>query len=310
MKKWIALLLAAACLLTLCACNKDEDSAEESLVTVYLPSEETLMEINRVYSYSYDERGYKTSCVIKTDGKVDSHIDYTYDDQGNKISQLQIVDGEESSRINYTYDQKGNHIETRSYYKGKFNSSHSYTYDQNGKLIEEVRCSDGRTTHLYTYTYENNTVTEFYYTSDGTLELTSIFVRTLDQQGHILQTSSYALEDKDRLDQADPLWTYTFVYDGDLLVEEAHYFDGTMTLQKTYKYNQQGDPIEYICKSYDNGEVINQEVLTYDYTYDAHGNLIKQERYMNGQADSSETWTYTYVAVTMSRQLAEKLGYL
>ena len=78
MKKWVACLLALACLLSLCACNTEEKN--EEYVTVYLPSE-TIRGNGYTITYTYDGNGNQTSITETKDGTETSRTTYTYDDQ-------------------------------------------------------------------------------------------------------------------------------------------------------------------------------------------------------------------------------------
>ena len=333
MKKWLAFLLALSCLLSLCACGTEKENGE--YVTVYLPSE-VVYGYGYTNTYTYNGNGNQTSMTETKDGKETSRTTYTYDDSGNRTESVEYKngeetcryvyaydengntagvflyeDGEEISRQTYAYDKDGNQTEICYYANGKERNRTTFTYDKTGNLIEESTYVDGEKVSCITYVHneETNTVTE-YHRAGIELTLHNIMMITYDERDRAIRKAQYALDDADRLEDAEPKYLDTYVYEGDKQVEYTRYFKGELKTHETKKYNEQGDTVSIIHIVYDAGHEYKRDVYEYEYTYDEEGNIIQKACYLNGEFEERSSWTCTYIAVRMTRKRAEELGYI
>lgn len=332
MKKWLAFLLALSCLLSLCACGTEKENGE--YVTVYLPSE-VVYGYGYTNTYTYDGNGNQTSMTETKDGKETSRTTYTYDDSGNRTESVEYKNGEETCRYVYAYDENGNITQVfcyedgkeifrqtyaydkdgnqteRCYSVGKAQELYTFTYDPKGNLIEESVYSDDKKISCITYVYneETNTVTE-YHRGGTELTLHNIMMITYDDRDRAIRKAQYKVDDADRLEDAEPWFLDTYVYEGDKQVEYTRYFEGELKTHETKKYNEQGDTVSIINIIYDDGHEHSRNVYDYEYTYDENNNIVQQKLYKNGEYQEFYSWTRTYIAVRMTRKRAEELGYI
>ena len=262
MKRWIALLLALVCLLSLCACGDDsgldsgsknsrpEESTpvptttkgeESEYVTVYLPAEKAYAS-GESYHYTYDEDGNKIGYIVCEDGEEDYRYTYTYDENANLLETIGHKDGVAVSRVTYTYDEKGKLLEMSHDGDGGVIYRTTYAYDEKGNEIESVRYKNDVETVRYTCAYdEKGNQTEFVHYDDG---------------------------------EEDYRYTYVYDHKGNL-IEETYYNEGNEEEYITYSYDEKANTVTK--KTYRNS--LTERILTelQIETYDDQSHVIRSE---------------------------------
>lgn len=275
MKKFFAILLALALLLTLFACSKKE-TENKNVADDYLSQAKDL-----IAQEKYPE-AYEILCAHKTDAEAaallenfvwkntavyctnsaDSYYDYidiyTYGADGMLTKHARTGANGSDSAEKYTYE--GDRIKTITT-DGK---SQEYTYDPAGNVVKTVTSTpDGTVTDVFTYDAAGNLLKRVSSTPDGTC--TDVF--TYDASHRVTQ-EIYTDEDGD-------VYTDTYTYDanGHKTQEMNTYPDGE-TEKYEYTYDEHGNPIRQIYTDM-RAEV---ETTTWIYTYDANGRMTQRNR--------------------------------
>ncbi len=211
-----------------------------------------------VTTYTYDAKGNVTKILYEFPGYEENNYSstYSYDANGGLVRE----DYSDGAYVLYTYDAKGNLI-TESYYKTGYDWTSTYTYDANSNMVKEVTNMSG---DIYTteYTYDaSGQMIKSVSTDPGGAAYTEIITYTPGPYGPASYTYSYSYSDGTTYTQYSNL-----VYDsqGNVVTE--------------YQYYQDDGAKKYMD--------------TYRYTYDAHGNMIKQ-------ASDTTVFEYTYVEIKL-----------
>lgn len=139
--------------------------------------------------YSYNKKGYLSTCILR----------YSFGKPG---------------KIVYTYDKKGNRISKKIYDNGKLQGKDVYTYDERGNMLSESHYDPRKLEYKCERTYDerNNKLTESYYEwqeegwwyFDGTeskeskrektfsVGKSNTYVNTYDEQGNLIKVEIYA----------------------------------------------------------------------------------------------------------------------
>ena len=270
-------------------------------------------------TFTFDENGNKTVYYYDEYGEIKQLR--TFDKNGNIIGLTDYKNGEKRSCSTRTYDKDGNIIESTTTYYGDYieffgveNGQSIYTYDRDGNLIELVHYEDGYETERFTYIYEykNNRFIKYSYSSfhSPDLKLNEIKAVIYDDLDRVIREEYYDPDDKDCLDEAEPIKLYTYVFEGDKEVEYSYYKKGELNCHITREYNKQGDIIKQTEIYYEDSYEKRRTEYAYEYTYDDAGNIIRYKKYNNGVCDEDDSYTCTYIAIQMTRKKAEKLGYI
>lgn len=184
-------------------------------------------------------------------------------------------------------------------------SETSYEYTPDGKLSTSVKNSDTTRTEC-TYDTNGNATEEADY-NDGELENTR--TRQFDEHGNVILENATAV-----WDQAYNGFTYEYTYNDDNQIVNAKcYSGGQLYTDTTYTYSDTGHTEETYCyliatahtqSSFDqNGKLIKyinylddgstQEVqYSYEYSYDAYGNVTECRCYENNGLSLITQYTY------------------
>jgi|GEM_PF-1987149 len=274
---------------------------------------------NEIYNESF-AMGYNDGEVQKTRS--------TYNQQGNLLNAVTTVLGKQVSLREYKYDDKGNIVYNHSEGRG-YSFTQLSEYNAEGKVVKETQLKlDGSVQNITTYKYDNlgnnveRTMTSFLDKPEGE-ELSRVLMQ-YDKQGNCIKSENYykgKLEMIDRC-QFDSRGLVIFS-SNEYYTDYESYSDTTSTLSM-YKYNKNGDCVESIFQSSERGNVrirttseytsdgLLREQRTYEtsqleeqfcgkgkaperlverlvYTYDSHGNWIKQEYFNTIIADEDFT---------------------
>lgn len=236
----------------------------------------------------------------------------TFDESGKPTGTLYYdSDGEVSGRVEYVYDENGLPAEQTTYDGERVTSSLSY--DENGTLISDVSYTSGGGLDEETlYDGHGNEIRHTEYNWDGSIRegLSYSYAYTYDEAGNM--TECFRYDAKDALQ-----WSYTHEYDENGTLRKKSWFDeeGTLTDRSeydengvlvrsggvaytldgetvqlayhyTYRYNDNGDPLEELQIDEDGTVVWRKE-----WTYDENGNLI---RYLSDHGSIVTHEEYTY----------------
>lgn len=229
-----------------------------------------------------------------------SSYDYTYDANGNLQERL-VITPDMTIRGEFVHDQNGNLCKKTWYYGEEVNQIYEYAYDSNGNIIQEVCYERPRVydpnfpplslQHTINYTYDaNNRIIKKVRDSGSTSSIVSYLY---DAAGKLIEET---INDK----------TYRYSYDesgkilkktlGDDILEEYIYDTSGHLIKHSYRtspsnfyfytyeytYNAKGQLIREV----DDGPSAR---IIREYTYDAEGNLIYKTKTI-----SKTVYTYTY----------------
>ena len=309
MKKWIALLLACAMALSLCACGKD-DTKDPTDAPTATDGENNNNGNNNNGNNNNDNNettGFdllKNVTVRYGDGEDSESIEMKiqYDEDFNIVGCKAYKDGKLYSEI--TCDKVTSKTLTQVDYDedGGIAHCYAYTYDENGNELTTV-CTDGDGNVQYSST---NT-----YTSAGLLETSttnwgdgsSWYTYTYDDQGNKLS---------ERSGSGEEIWadvTYNNIYEAGKLVEVQANQDGRLrwserydadgNLIAEYSFDDDGEAFSYTVYTYENGKlklrvIYNEEDESFreEYTYNADGQLTEVRSFDEGELHGSEAYTY------------------
>lgn len=314
------ILASVLCVLLLVGCTSqsaekwDFPINEDGTVTVYLP-------IASVMDSYYSIPGPKGNETVKIlyhyneDGRVirwetedpstqwlgDRERRFTYDERG-RLTQVQSFRAEVAvyERSVYEYDQKGLLISEsgyfcRDYAQGNYQAQEKltyrnlYFYDDSGRLIlhrEEHFDDKGNMEHSYTrtkyvYALDGSSFEEYSYGwQEGKAQLWEYKVTYYDEAGNKAYCDVYSL-DEDGI-PGEILYTHTYFYDETgRLAEET-----TVYKQKVF------DGIDGGTK----------------YTYDGHGNMVREYHYLFPQSPScAAEFQYSIGLVNVTPEAAYRL---
>ena len=324
MKKFLAMLLVLAMLFTLAACGqKEEDDRDEGVKSKKEPATETTAATKEPASEA-TKTPTEPPADAKTliaQGKYEEAYVILYANKSDKEAAELLKD------FVWVYEE----IETVSpgSYDSTDTENYKYTYDADGKLIKEVetitRGELGEGGIVSEHTYENIYTYEYTYDSNGNL----IKEIAYDDEGNAdVVEYSYSVDGEliKKEEQGGKTEEYTYDSAKNLVKKTIQYLNGTESYE--YTYDAEGNVTkqiwnevmsadgsvytqsqEYIFEyAFDSNERLIKKVetifgsslvtpgvgiiITYEYTYDTNGNLIK-EHYTNRYRDPY-TIEYTY----------------
>ena len=163
MKKILSLLLAAVCLLSLCACQQEDPNSRtvyiiEKSSTDYTDGNMLIVE----YTYDPDDNPLKSVHTYNFGGYVSS-VTYTHDynDFGQTTEHTDVT-----SKTVYNYDSKGLLISSLIYYDEQIDAAQQFHYE-NDQLVKSEWIAGGTVFSYSTYEYNKNNRVSKVNTYDG-----------------------------------------------------------------------------------------------------------------------------------------------
>ena len=228
---------------------------------------------SKSFKFEYDNMGRTSHITYPTIGENNSSessldgVKYVYDDSnyGRLIEIKGVINGREKTIRDYSYDHIGRILEMKDYYEfgkssGSKYTSKIYEYDKLDNVLSvSIRdnSSTGNVKEKYTYEYDKK----------GQIKSEDIINNYPDSNESINESHKYTYDFLDRLQNE------TITTNGNS-VEKVYSYDkiGNRTQEKTgsevinYRYNSDFNWLET--------KIINNVVS--DYSYDTHGNQIKE----------------------------------
>ncbi len=234
-----------------------------------------------------------------TDGTVEGRKTYVYDADGNLLSEEgytpdPLISGQRSYFLyTYTYDDNGNRVteERDNDADGAVDERHAYAYDADGNLLSDEWDYNANGTadnvNIYTYDADGNILSrenncDFY----GGVGVRVTY--TYDAEGNLLE-----LEVDSGCDGVSegPIVYFTYDDSGNVLTEETDLDgDGTEDIRLTYTYD--GNRHTVIRELDVDGDGIIDLLGRTVYTYDADGNLIRQQSDSDDPRMAGMYWTF------------------
>ncbi|WP_339697466.1 hypothetical protein [uncultured Roseivirga sp.] len=203
--------------------------------------------LNFIRTLSYNDKSELIENInYLPGGKIGYKEDFKYNSKGQIVENNRITEADGYSyKKAYQYDQSGNLLEiVNTQTKATLNTKTVYSYNENNLPIEEITFDYKGNVEFRTvmkYNERNTLIEKWEYLRDGTRE-------------------HYKFNDKGL-----PVENYTYYEEGDIYDYKA-----------TYKYDANGNSIQYITYEYD-GAI--HEKSEYKYFYDDQSNWIKQIEY-------------------------------
>lgn len=326
MKKWLCVSLCILLLLSLTACQKEEEPAQVTETPAvdanYEQGMAQLAEGNLTEAYAL----LKTA----TDPRAAEELEkFTF--VPTRVTETDSSDGEDSVTT-YTYDAHGNLLmkqETgRNSWTSDVDSSNTYNYNKDGQVLLHTYKS-GNYCYVESYSYDeagNNYAYVYSPISDGAVR-TGGYTRVYDPRGNLLKeeqfdvydeafnyVTTYTYDDRDRVltrtvtyydgDSAEYVYTYAedgsyyTTYDNEGYLSTTWYDKEDRKLKRertnslgmvteVYEYRYDEQGNEvYYREAYDDREYVSTHV------YDDQGRLLKHEVTDDGEPYS--TYVYTY----------------
>lgn len=234
-------------------------------------------------TYTYDADGNLTGYkAVYSDGTLESVYTYQSGLLMKEASSVKSGDSTAySSTITYTYDSQDQVIKIEEYSIDRnsgysYTSTTSYTYDGKGNVLtEHMEDSDYSYSGAYTYDAHGNVLTYKYTNSLGTGYTVTY---TYDSNENLL-TERCAYSDYSSSE------TYTYDTHGNVLTY-TYASTGGISYKYTCTYDSKGQLVKLVSSGSD------EDNMTCTYSYDAHGNLIKEESLVSG---CTIVTTYEYV---------------
>lgn len=237
---------------------------------------------------------------LNTDGSVYSTTTKTYNAQGNQIAH-KVFDHKKQLLFKalFQYDAKGRVILKKNFAEGELHTKRKIFYNDADRIIKEIWYSyDGNNIDTTTYTYAYNQYgdrIELTAKKNGQMSFQTFNEYTYDRKGQLLTKKEMGAETG-----LEAIWKYN--QQGNVELKKAFEPDGSLNYKEVFTYDKAGNKIEekvfeagdklinrrtstykgkmYISKTFwPSGELDYK--YTYQYTFDDHGNWIKEIEFMN-----------------------------
>lgn len=310
MKRLIAIFLLAVMVLSMAACEMNEQKKEydtdpadsieadtkkeqdpddpKDETTEKDPSELSEDELWALYA-SLKERAYNGDVEARArledfivvydeyyeDGEL--YISYTYDENGLLRKENYYQKNYSINETAYLYDENGVLIKKNHYYKdGDLYSETDYTYDKSGKLIKEVETG-------YYSNVDQIRTTLYSYDSNGRLISKEI------NEGSDIHPTYFTYDEKGNLIKKEEKFPYGGIYEykydenGNKVIEEAIEAAGFTKSHIKYFYDSKGNPIkiedDFYMEDWKNDEKYYKfhHTTFYENTYNEKGCKIKTQ---------------------------------
>lgn len=247
------------------------------------------------YTYTYDESG---KCLTEAgeDQNGSWSIEYTYDESGKPDTKTtETIDGLET--VKYSYDASGKLIKGVQVLSKDSQIVTEYTYSRKGYLVKEqtsvIRgdATEIREAKEYLYDINGNIASCSIY--EGT-ELISKQLWSYDEKGRLATEVTLNSEDKGK----GVSYTYG-KFDRILMTVTGTFLNTEIQSIEAYEeliYDERQLLGRRICYGAD-----ENPTGEYEYTYDSHGNLVKEKLYRYKDNKMSVT-EYTYIGVEMPNE--------
>ena len=251
MKTWIALFLAVAMALSLCACGGDKTTPDSTA-----PGEST----------------------PNSSAPDNSKPDDEQKDQNVTVSLLTEITVTEKNadtstdtiKVTLEYDEDYNIIGAKNYFNGMLSMSTTYNKDVNKPLLEQEYDENGQKTYRQEFTYDTNgnRLTNYAYDAEGNIRWG--YENTYNADGSVLTEKCF---DSGNLVSE---FLYTYDTDGKLEYQVAIWEDGSQDWSR-FTYDEHGNKLTETTGCDDNLLYEN----TYENTYE-NGKLVEVKAYQDG----------------------------
>lgn len=249
----------------------------------------TMQKTKENYSYSYDENGKLTSLVIR-DIYGDKTV-YTFSlSEDGKTATANATDSKDKPYVYCVYFDDSGKIVAEEKETGGANSFY-FGYDSQGRLVEE-RLFEVNYEVTYRFTYRNDTlkITCGAFRTEGLVVTYNNVGLPISLEGEYQTTALHGT-----------FYSY-FTYNKKGLCTVARYFKSYEENICEYTYDEEDRLIKSVNRNRDTG--YKEELY---YTYDAVGNLLKEERKSYDENASLTKWTATEYTYDAKNQTTEKL---
>ncbi len=249
---------------------------------------------------------------LNADGSVYSTIANTYDSLGHKIA-LKIVnaEGELQTKMLFQYDANGRMVERQMFVDGHLLRKRQNFYNDTGKIKKEISYTfrdKSIDTTVYTYTYNSyGDCIELMAKSNGQKSFQTFYEYTYNKNGHIVTKKELDSEIGLKF-----LWKYNL--QGNVKLKKGFEPDGSLRHKVVYTYDKAGNKTEE--KVFEDDKLINRNTFTYQgkvyvfknfwpsgeldyqytyhYTFDDHGNWVKEVEFMGEDPNTITTRKIEY----------------
>ncbi len=239
---------------------------------------ESVGDSNGTTSYTYTDAG-QVATVQNTDvpNVPDVTVTQTYDGFGNVSSVSALVDGTTELTNNYQYDSDGQMTQETQSGAAVSDKEVTFAYNSIGQLtaVNAYASTDGSSpVYSASYGYNSaNQLTSLGYTNAGNSTIDA-YGYSYDADGQITQMTD-----------ADGTTNYTYDNDGQLTGASG----SALPASNSYSYDSNGNRTNPGDTTDTNNELTSDG--TYNYSYDADGNLIQQTDIATGDT-INYTWDY------------------
>lgn len=225
---------------------------------------------NMVDSYLYQTLEWCDTTYYNSFGKITKSSDgttYTYNDNNQlaevaSTSTLQEYDAATDdfiytkipTTITYTYNEAELVAKEESFYNGKNDITYTYTYDEKNRILTQTESTDTYTTKR-AYTYGKNTIQLSVQIAGIDVEGSEKYLWTYDDQGRKIK-EDYTVTTVER----ETTTSSSYHYNSKNQLAEIK---GEYAITR-YKYDDQGNVIEYTETDSESGETTKQVKLSYD----------------------------------------------
>ena len=252
-------------------------NVEKVTISEYRYSEHVKSDAKEKKIYLFNSDGNVTNVQIEHSGRVTQYEEIEYDENGTKIRKAVCYSDSYKYDIKYRYNRDGRLAEEvymglkNEIGKNGLDSRHSYRYDSNGNLIEESmkHYTDYGVDWKIVYRYDSKErlVEQYNY------EMDEVERYTLFEYDGNNCISRNEWDGKNR-----PLAKRLYKYDdtGRKIEESLYNHDGELFSKLSYKYDAQGNMVEF------NDSFMTSKRYSYlhKYKYDAMGNMTEDMEYM------------------------------